>query len=1083
MKEGGGANASPDLSVVKSWLLLNVLFLKSIIFTVAIRMSNPTRAPRVAITAPLFPDGMFDTGGKSLVEINEEVKKGWGISEMAKMLGRKLGVTLMPAVRMKPAVESKMVFNEGASKRLLAITQDSPLQFRLRSLEATSVKNVIIGTLPVSAREVNPVSKFVMHQRNYNLYSQADAIDRTSKYFMVAGGTQWAMGRLEKALPEASIRRLRPATGPEADQAYHNCGFYHGSSIWQGLRTNPFDMDGYLQIWPLVREGGAEGHAVTINKSASLGHPYYAKADDEGALSRCLQMVRWMESTWKGNAGQKYREALIRTPNAVLFVGKTKTDIYSAEKIKAQQLRFYVVTPGHLKLYLAQATQPFAGAKTTLLDIFSQYYPDGVLTGRPGSAHPSVDGDFRKFVFDETTDPRRTHTPVGGLLRWLCNFHSAQKVGMSGAVPELMVRCIDAQLVRDGIGYLHCGDDTTFHIMTHEPLEDEHGNVVLTNVLKTFGTDESNFDLTQRRDVFEAVHAKLFAGLCEVDGDRAQVMLEIWKKKLINVHGSCVALFENMAAAGIPLQSEVNDMVQEILCLRIKEKVLARSVTRVIDGRLSHQISWTVLEIIVREAGEELALSVRMEDMQSNVAYTKANESVPGEFYAPLFTIMTGGLMSFKFLGYNFRGTIDELGQQTMPADNHHARGVDYPVAGGVTFPGNTHWETVFPYAGETEGRIEVTCDLPRALVNMLYPTSPWIKGDRQFKMYNSMRILSTLMCWGSPGRLGQYTAEGTHDFSRLYSAIVRRCVAQITANASESERAVAGDGNGRSEAAQDFMESLQDQLEQWVFADVDIVRRDGPEEPIDEAHAHIFGSNCLVAAPPSEEEQRDRVVCLMMDRIHGIWHPDKRWRKRAYDEIAEEGEEGSLDPVVEPIMDMARDMPSHLLVAIESANSGGLQGLAAQQVLIESTRVGWADEMDEVAQRTEGLMANVVARGPPVLPAGLRPITAANFGRPPPNMPVTNPTNPLGLPGGRNPVGGGGGGGDGAGQGKTAKKRAQRQRKKARENRAAREVEEAGAHYAAEREVEQMELDYEEEIRRAIRNEEQQDRAARGGV
>lgn len=959
-------------------------------------MSNPLHAPRETVVAPPFPDGTFvPPDGMTMADWNEKVKDDWQIKNiLSRLVKKKEGVAMAPSVLMKPAVRAGMVFNDGAKKRLLAITQDAPLQFRVRSRLATEVKNAIIDGMPTQDVTVTqPNTHFVVSTIS-KAASRAECIERTTKYFMVTGGTQWAMGRLMAALPEPTIHILKPVTRGEANEAYEACGFYHGSPFWEGLYTNPFDMDAYGELWPLVR--GGEGLAVSIAKSASLGHPYYAKASDDDAFTRCLQMTRHMMETWRGRAGQAYREAILRQPSAVLFTGKVKTDIYKEDKIKDCKLRFYVVAPGHLKFYLAMATQPFAKAKVSLTEIFAERAanPDHPLFSNEMFKRPSA------------------------VTKFLKKMHSAQKVGLTGNGPFYMVRALDVQVHDRGYGYLHCGDDTWLVVMGTFQAGDEVGLVPQLNMFKI---DMTNFDLTQRRTVVSAVHDRLAEGLAIIDKDRAEVMSEIWKKKLINVHASAICTFENLGVSGITLQSEVNDMIAEVCCNRLGKILEGGSVARrTLKGRPCFDIQWPQLEQHVRNIGLDLGLIIRIE---SQVSYAgpdvvgarheieEAGDTLEYAFEFPVTNFFTSFRGKFSFLGYVFAAA-----PQGIQA-RHEA---DAPVQ--------------FRFTNAPE-RISVFPDLPRALVNLLYPNRSWVKGKAEFDLYNAIRVQSSLMNWGCLSLMNQEVC-GLNQWASIMTTI---------------QEAIK---SGRSHS-QDLLNST-DYL---------------PGTEGGEADAMVVIGEAMRFSMITTEPAAVTVARILNTQVEIFRCCDEPRRRRGIGAtVAPDGEVRAM--VEDPIQFMDPGFPGGLALAYENVASPGLTGVAAREVVQQAFGVAWADEMDAA----EGAMAGIVAVGGPVLPAGLRAVSAANFGRPPPNVPVTNPLNPTGMPG----QGGSAAPAGGAGQTATQKRRARKQRKRARESEGQRGVEQAGAHFDNARAEEQAQMDMDEEFRRAMVFEDQMDRMAR---
>lgn len=923
-------------------------------------MSNPIAAPRDYIPAPRYPDGVFTPpDGQTMQEFETSVKKKWGIDSTRKMLERKEFIHLRPSVSMKPAVTAGLVFNEGARKRPLSITEDRPLQFRLRSLEATTVKNDILDSLETGDPwRTDPLQHHFVGGTNTGPCSRQEALDRTTETFMVSGGTQWCMGRLETALPEPSVIRYRPVTVDEANRAYENCGFYHGSS-WEDIFMNPFEMQAYRELWPLVREEGSVGAAVSIVRQANLGFPYLAKAADDQALRACLEQVNYMEATWKGNVTAEYAKCIRQRPGYVLYIGKTKTDMYKRQKIMNQQLRFYVVSPGHIKLYMARAAQPFGQAKMS----FPRLHSRGV-------------------------DVYRSR---------LADLKSAQKTGLTGQGAKLLVEGLDAQLMKHGFGFLHCGDDTWFCIFGRRETTDG-----LRPDLMVFSVDQSNFDLTQRRPVFEAIHKRLSRGLAEICPDRAELFEEICKYKLVNVHGAGVIGCTSLSASGINLQSEINDMIEDVYCQRLIQAIAV--APRTLAGRKTFGCTWEAVERAVVSVGEAMGLSARIEDRVSclwNYCVGSQAEVAEGgganyAFETPLRNCLIGDGIRFKFLGYIFAGWEDDE--------------TDFVNGQGVTC-------------------VSVMPDLPRSLAGLLYPSQPWVKNKDEFDFYNLTRLITVLQNFGNDSLLFTHCSFLRARRLLIINNSATKLVHLARKMMGKGLGAIAGDDATKpllegevppdqAAAPRPVLDSVAAVARMHESADDAIYH---VQNQLKRAREQVWSCNTPVAPPPLWEDVASAApVPLSLDPlapfVTGSWA----------DLDDEDGDELGL------IAD------SEMAVRAQAEGSLGLENL------LLSARVG---------------------APPSLLSLALRAVTAANWGRPPPNVPVTNPLNPSGLPGaGPRAAGGGGGGEGGGGRSATQKKREQRKRKKEREHRAG--VEAAGQHYREERDTEQRAMDEAEATR-----------------
>ena len=633
-----------------------------------------------------------------------------GVPYLASELCRRIGIQPARSVRMTTALSQSMVFNLGGVKRLLATTQDSPLQLRLRTLLTTSVINEFKyylcgrrggGELPVYTDLGLHVRGEILNEK----YSLEECNTATATKFMASGGTHLSMGRVLSAIPVTNLTRVHPITRDEANLAYEQCGMYHGS-IWQQLF--PQESLAYGGIWPLTTSEGV-GRTVEINKHASLGYPYLAKASDPTALQRCLEVVKYMdESADWANAGEQYRRCMATSPLFVLFGGKTKNDIYTAEKIREARMRFYLVMPGHLKLFIQQAAQPFAKAKRTLLDVWDH--------------------------------------EEGYRLR------SAQKMGVNKEGATRIIRGLDKQLARGPLAYLHCGDDTLFAMRTvssdtlggSRPDRTRHQ-------LTFFGVDMSNFDLTQQERIIREVDDRLAEGLASIDARRSSLWREIRRRRLVNIHQSGVVFMDGLGTSGINLQSEVNDMLMDVYCQRLERRLRKYLITY--DGVQTHRITHAELLSTIQTVATEMGFVAKLEFVKSEDQDHLTNYTRPRLFNnAASYALLEGCYV--KFLGYNISTVRAEeydgyaypmgfkfmVGEPVTPEDvvPEHRTYMSLPGAFSVALGS----DELLPLAC-------AVCDLPRSLANLNYASKTWIKRKREFEMYNLVRVFGTLQTLG----------------------------------------------------------------------------------------------------------------------------------------------------------------------------------------------------------------------------------------------------------------------------------------------------------------------------------------------
>jgi len=704
------------------------------------------------------PDAVFSTE-EDLKAINERLTQMYSIEGTCKMLSGKKGTVLRAAVRMEPAVKAGLVFNDGAKRRLLAITADSPIELRRRSLLSATVGRLLLSLVPtVDVRDVDEwgsENHSTLQIWGLRFFREPEEImNKYANSFMASAGTQGSMGRLSKALPTELLRKFAVPTPQEFDQAYEACGFAIGSSL-----EYEFADVGHLRtLWPITR--GGEGEAVQINMTASMGFPYMSSAaKSDEVLGKVLEVVAFMETSprWSVDAARTYTQMMGSQPGFVLFLGKTKSDIYSRDKIREGQMRFYLVMPGHLKLYVQRLLQPFCAAKLSIGDMFN--------------------------------------APEGRLYDLLKNMHSAQKHGLTGCGPMQLVLTLEVQLHHQGWGYLHCGDDTL--IAFYRARYDGQG--VFTNRdLVILGLDMSNFDLTQQQEVWGGADDRLMRGMAEIDENRAKLWREIRRGRLTLVHGAGVAYVRGTGTSGIPGQSEVNDMIAEVVCARFIKAITTNPVVERAEGGSNppmFRLRRDQVDTTVKKLSTDFGLDIRTEFVRSYSATKGAfnpgrmaglDLHVEREQYSLGKTLYTHD-GSFLFVGYEFKFVdVDEVGALGFALDdNAWLNFVDYPVSDflyehieriwhdrrnrpKLSPVRKMHLHELFLQQGfdarkfaDLEHVPVVIPDVGRYVVNLTYPTKMWVRGKVEFALYDVLRLYGSLLSSGFlflKSGVGQYS-------------------------------------------------------------------------------------------------------------------------------------------------------------------------------------------------------------------------------------------------------------------------------------------------------------------------------------
>lgn len=684
-------------------------------------MSNPLLARRenlgiklpeelrdIEILIHPFLDGYYGTAD-DLTAAAKRAQDKYGLEKAASMLESKRCAELWPAVEMAKAVEMGMVFNEGARKRPLAITADSKPALRRRAYSGSVLANLLFTVAPDMQLEFGDEGQLLSYKAPMVtvpfFFDLDEAKKRVSTYFMASAGTMMAMGRLEQSLlgHQLGASLSGAITKEEARLAIRNCGVVPSSEY------SSYEVpDVYKMLWPIVHD--ASGLGVKLNKSASLGFPYCCKGTDAAGLNRCLEIVNFMlrDNGWKTNAATQYRRCMVSKPGFVLFQGKTKTDLYSKEKIDAAKMRFYLVMPAHLKLYLMRLTQPFEGSRMSLMTI-----------------HKLGLESFNPFG-----------PPVEEMQDMVLKLHSAQKMGLTGIGSKLVVRSLDFQLWKRGYGYLHVGDDTVVVILARRyTATGEYYSQLIV-----FGTDQTSFDLTQDAEVCDEVDEELAAKMAEIDANSAGLWREIRKQRLTLVNQSGVALIRGTGTSGIVLQSLVNDCNQDVLMQRIM-KDLTRDPLKREDGMIEYAITPQHIQDAVEKHGKAMKFTVRLEYLHSI-----KNRRVLGPFAADspeskehvTMELLSWALDSEELPAFEFLGC-----KITCRKRSPRAPQQGYPSMG------NASWMP--PEAPNLD--VLVAPNIGRLGLSLLYPNKMWVdegaSGIDEFKLYDIIRLAGTLLCTG----------------------------------------------------------------------------------------------------------------------------------------------------------------------------------------------------------------------------------------------------------------------------------------------------------------------------------------------
>lgn len=462
-------------------------------------MSNPLRAPVKTLTdvqrelASGIPDVYVDQ------VLSPEQRKAWdrynaegkGIETALSKL-KALDMDIAPTV----ILPRELIGDEEVRKRksTMAVTQTDVLVLRKRTRQGKTLANVFYQHIPNSIKAC---------------FSKSAVVKYNAGRVFASGGTQYALGRLEKAYPKfTGTKGLLVPTASEVKAAIRNCGIDIAplpDEFKSPLPLNP--------VWGSDPEPATGDDTIRLNAHADNGFPVGGNMTKPECADKVLSLaadIRKATEQAYAAGGPEGVWELVRMleqnkPHLVAVKGKAKADMYTIDKLARQQMRFYNVFGRQVVLNMQMSTQRLEFLKKHIL------YGGNSAIGLP-------------------------------LVR----------LGADKLVAEM-----DKRMALDGYAYVHLGDDSWV------ALRAPAGGVIL------FSLDASNFDLTQHSRITEPVHLALRNELMLIDGPSASLWHALARRRLIVVSGGVTRVMKHAGPSGMPLQSTVNDVLMEILLARI----------------------------------------------------------------------------------------------------------------------------------------------------------------------------------------------------------------------------------------------------------------------------------------------------------------------------------------------------------------------------------------------------------------------------------------------------------------------------------------------------------------------------------
>jgi len=309
-------------------------------------MSNPMRMPSYPLTlkqaeVSILRDAYFHPTDE--VRYKEMVEQARDLERCQRLLGG-LDMELSEAFYVpKDLTVSVAILQSG--RPVLATAQGGKPVFNLRTVLGKSVavalfKEYTDGAIPGLSRDS----------------IQARCSDR----FYVSAGTEFAMGRLQKAYPVRGVSPSAPITESEARKSLRSCGLYMGDLPEHVFRKYPL----------LARE---DEDGVRVNPKSDNGFPVLGHWEDEEAQVKIIALAKRMEldlteaAKRPNGVWEKVREWEATQPWLVAFRGKCKADFYSTEKLESKRMRFYNALPRQAMLLMQTVTQPFEDLSRSII--------------------------------------------------------------------------------------------------------------------------------------------------------------------------------------------------------------------------------------------------------------------------------------------------------------------------------------------------------------------------------------------------------------------------------------------------------------------------------------------------------------------------------------------------------------------------------------------------------------------------------------------------------------------------------------------------------------------------------------------
>jgi hypothetical protein len=393
------------------------------------------------------------------------------------------------------------------------------------------------------------------------LKTAEDSYNKINSWVKASGGVFLTLGRLVKYYPRKNLLIEIP-TDEEVRLAFLHSGV-------------PDDQNLSANNSRSIRGGAEMVDHIKINSGSEAGYPTKGKLNDPAVLEMNILMAEDIRAA-VGNC-KTYAEAKdifdvieLQVPSMFTYIAKTKSDVYSIDKLLDSEARLYTVLSAAVRIAIFPGSQ---GLESVCGSI-------------------NIEGEQRSALEAVRTFKGSNYTKSGA---------------------SKMVAVMEALLEQEAIVAVTNGDDS-FIVAS-----------CLDGVVK-WSNDCSSFDITQRYEVMEPIRRKLIEKVALVDPVSAFVLERVvMEEKQIVLTGACTYKMRHSSLSGTPLVSVANDVAMQVFATRHQTLIKNKFPIDKTTGRLSCTISELTEEFLLetmKVAALTMGFTVKLADYDASHSMT-----------------------------------------------------------------------------------------------------------------------------------------------------------------------------------------------------------------------------------------------------------------------------------------------------------------------------------------------------------------------------------------------------------------------------------------------------------------------------